>query len=55
MHKKYLEILVTSIVLQFLLIIRLYFLDLGLHGSSVHHFENVIKQEIHIFSKIINN
>jgi hypothetical protein len=52
MHKKCLEILVAFMVLQFLLMIRLYFVRLG---SSVHYFEHVIKQETHIFTKMIIN
>jgi hypothetical protein len=40
--KRYLEIPVVFIVLQFLVMIRLYFFSLG---SSVRHFE----QETHIF------
>jgi hypothetical protein len=49
-RKKYLEILVDFIVLQCLLMIRLLRL-----GSSVHYFENVIKQETHIFTRMIIN
>ena len=53
MCKKYLEILIAFIVLQFLLMIRLLiFLRLG---SSFHHFEHVIKQETYIFTKMIIN
>ena len=50
--KRYLKILVAFIPLQFLLINKALFLRLG---SSVHHFEHVIKQETLIFAKMTNN
>jgi hypothetical protein len=53
MHKKYHEILVAFIALQFLLMIRLYFL--GLPHSSVYHFEHVISIDNHVMARTIRD
>jgi hypothetical protein len=52
--KRYLEILIVAfIALQFLLMIRLYFL--GLPRSSVYQFEHVISIGNHVMARTIRD